>query len=510
MPPVQWIFGPTINAYIHSTAQIVALFGKPGTHKTFASIQALLNFGRRCGQRIRGFIVRDTLKNISISLVPAFHEFFRNAPGAIKFSDEDRKLIINIDYGFELDLFGVNDPADMQRLQGASAWSFGWINDPAPMVERANAGVPEDAYEHAAYRATRADGTPSRLQIDLNYVEENHWTFRRLVMEPDIDPAAPDIRKEVFHVGDEEDATMNEESKQMARRVFKSEAARARYVEGRYAEFRPGINVTPAYEREKHLCPSEIWPEDGLTCFAFFDGWHNPSCVLGQISKSNRLIYLDTLRLEGAAIDTLLTTQLGPLLRSPKWKDIKNSSWRIGGDWSMAIPDQGTRTNSAAQRVEEFFRRFVRGFPPSFEKGPKAWHERETAANYWLIQNNAKGAPMIYLSNSNHLLDKGLSGAWHFKVDNSNNRLGTEPVNDSISHVCEAWVNSVYVLLGEVSTKVNKGSVRRQAELMRRRAESYGYGPVRGRQPWEKPKRDGNQDRNLRLQALGRGNDFRR
>ncbi len=457
MPEVKWLFGPTSVAYIHSTAQINALFGPPGSHKTFASISAILAHQTRCGTSIRGAVIRDTLENIRISVVPSFYEYFQNAPGGVIFKNENKELRINLAGGvhIDIDLFGCNDPADLQRLQGASSWSLIWINDPAPMTDKGNAGVPESVYEHAAYRSTRRSGTPSRLQIDMNYCEETHWTYRRLIMEPDNDPATPLIHKRVFHVPYSELQAINEEALQMASRIFKDDASRARYVEGRFAEYKPGLAVTPAYRRDIHLAPRQIWPAIGLPAFAFCDGWFNPTCILGQITKNNRLIYIDTVRAEGTDIGTLLETQVGPLLRTPKWTEVatrqgKWSAWRIGGDITMANRDEGNINNSAAQVVENFFGKYVPGFmKPRFEGGPRSWPARRDAANHWLLQRDPENKPMIYLSRTNHLLDKGLNGAWHYPIDNSGNPRNVLPFPDAISHVMEGWVNSVCVLLGD-------------------------------------------------------------
>ena len=475
MPEIAWKFGQNANDYIHSTAQIAVLAGPPGTHKSFASIQAIIVHQLRCGTDINIAIIRDTLKNIETSVVRSFQEYFQKAPDRVHFKDQFRQMTINLDGGhkIEADLFGVNDPGDLQRLQGASSWALIWINDPAPMIGSANAGVPVWAFEHAAYRSTRKSNVPSRLQIDMNYAEETHWTSRRLLDAPAVNPKYPLIRKEVFHTNYNEVQARNLEAEQMAGYIFENEGDRARYVDGRPAEFKPGKNVTPAYKRSIHLCPSEIVPADGLRGFAFFDGWHNPACVLGQITKSNRLIFIDTLFMEGADVQTLMDLRVGPLLRDPKWKD-KCSSWRIGGDWSMAIGDQGRMMHSAAKDVEKFFGQFERGFKPRFEPGPKPWAWREHAANSWLIKNNEDNEPMIYLSATNRLLDRGLNGAWHFKVDNSGDRASTEPINDDISHVCEAWVNAVYVLLGKVDRKqVNLVAMFRQRQKQLNRIKGY-------------------------------------
>ena len=472
-----WKFGPNALAYIYSTAQINALFGAPGTHKTFASIQAILAHQQRCGTNIRIAIIRDTLENIRISVVPSFFEFFKDNVGEVHFKNENKELRLNLKGGVHIhaDLFGCNDPADLQRLQGASSWSLIWINDPAPMTEKGNAGVPEVVYDHAAYRSTRKSDSPSRLQVDMNYAEETHWTYRRLILEPDDDPETPLIHKRVFHVTYGEVQALNEEAMQMAQRVFSHDpTAKARYVEGRFAEFKPGKEVAPGYKRSVHLCPSVIIPSAGLVSFAFCDGWHNPSCVLGQITTTNRLIYIDTVRSEGSDIMTLLETQVGPLLRSPKWKN-KARSWRIGGDRTMATPDQGNISHKASQDVEKFFKQYGYGiYPPRFEGGPVTWREIERSFNYWLVHSNENNDPMIYLSADNHLLDKGLNGAWHFKIDNSGNIVGTEPVKDEISHVMDGWSNSVCVLLGKVGVqKINHELLARQRMKQLQRAQVY-------------------------------------
>ena len=346
------------------------------------------------------------------------------------------------------------------------------------MTEKGNAGVPEWAYEHAAYRSTRKSNHPSRLQIDMNYAEETHWTYRRLILEPDIDPDDPfpddPIIKRVWHVPYSECFGYNKEAIQMASRVFKDEASRARYVQGRFAEFKPGKEVAPGYKREIHLCPSEIIPATGLECFAFCDGWHNPSVVLGQITRERRLIYIDTVRTEGADIATLLESQVGPLLRSPRWNN-KWRSWRIGGDRTMANRDEGNYNHRSSDDVEAFFKQFKHGvYKPKFEGGPVTWKDIERSFNYWLIHNSPRNMPMIYISATNHLLDKGLNGAWHFKIDNSGNIIGTEPVKDEISHVMDAWANSVCVLLGKrPRLEMNTAEMARRRMLQLNRAKTY-------------------------------------
>jgi hypothetical protein len=124
--------------------------------------------------------------------------------------------------------------------------------------------------------------------------------------------------------------------------------------------------IIAQYNRGRHLSPYKLAPARGLTSFAFFDSWHIPSIVLGQITMANRLIFIDTVKLMGSDIRTLIETMVLPLIHSPKWKD-KARVWRVGGDCTMKNPDQSNRQKSAAKVVEEYF-------PDSmFEPGPTKW-----------------------------------------------------------------------------------------------------------------------------------------
>ena len=207
----------------------------------------------------------------------------------------------------------------------------------------------------------------------------------------------------------------------------------------------------------------------GLVSFAFFDSWSNPSCVLGQITQYNRMIFLDTLRLEGSDIATLLELEVLPLLESPRWKG-KAKAWRIGGDCTMRNMDQSNKLESASRKVE-------RAFPGCFfEAGPREWSMIAQHIPYALRATDHRGEPMILLSKDNRILDKGLAGAWHYPTNNAGQRTGTVPKKDEASHPCDAWANAVCVLLPSKVTMLSKPKARKAAARALQRARSYGTG----------------------------------
>ena len=464
---------PTQLAFIKSEAVVNVIYSNTGEGKTWACIRAILEHAFRCGRPIRIAIVRDTLENLKSSVVRSIEEFFQSNSSAFRFWDGYKKLKIYLkdenkrDLSITADLFGIDDPAALGKLQGPE-YALIWLNEPAPITdsERLSAGLSEDVFRAALVRCARQKGTLARLQVDMNPADEDHWTYRVFIEEDLIDPENPLITKAVFRIPYGENIHAKEVSRQAVRAAYKDdEASYARYVLGQFAKVYKGPAVTPTYNRSRHLCANPIIPSSGLVSFAFFDSWSNPSCVLGQITQYNRLIFLDTLRLEGSDIETLLQTQVIPLLESPRWKG-KAKAWKIGGDPTMKNMDQSNKLTSAARTVEKYFGTY-------FDPGPTAWSMIQNHVQWALRQTDHRGEPMILLSADNKLLDKALAGGWHYHINAQGKRTSTLPVKDEVSHYCDSWAAAVCVLMPTKLSNINKKSHRAQAQKIRRRAQSY-------------------------------------
>jgi hypothetical protein len=464
---LEFRFSKTQSAFINSNAVVNAIISNTGEGKTFAGVMAILRHAERCGKAIRCAIVRDTHENIKNSTVVSIQEAFEQAPHLLKWKNDYKQLYIRGGaYPIRCDLFGLNELGSLGKLQGPE-YALIWLEEPAPMADRVNAGLPVEVYRASLVRCARQKGTVPRLQISMNPADQDHWSYRELIEAPDVLPEYPLITKRIFFVPYGENRHVSEVSRQAVKMAYKDDpASYQRYVKGQFAAIIPGKAVTPQYNRSRHLSPDRLWPARGLTSFAFFDGWHNPSCVLGQITTNNRLIFIDTLKLAGGDIGTLIETQVLPLLNSPKWKD-KARSWRIGGDPTMATPDQSNVQRSAAKVVEEYFPGC------SFEKGPTRWATRKIGIANALRGSDPRGEPLVYLSADNRILDKALAGSWHYKVDNSGNPVGQEPEKDEISHPADAWCYAVCVLLSTVLPKVDSRVAQEAARRAQARAASY-------------------------------------
>jgi hypothetical protein len=454
---------PTQGRYVFSNTVVNLIYSNTGEGKSLASIIAMLYHAQRNAKPIRCAVVRDTHENIKLSTARSIQDAL--PPELYRFKNDYKELTIFSDPQIKVDLFGIDDPASLSKLQGPE-YALIWLEEPAPMSDRANAGLSEEVFNAALVRCARQKDTVPRLQISMNPADEDHWTYKRFFEEPDIDPDNPLITKAVFKIPYGENPYVTEVSRQAVKSAYKGDmAAYKRYVKGEFSPVYKGTRVTPKYDPEIHLSKTPLVPAQGLEGFRAWDGWHNPALLLGQITHAGRLVFIDTIRIKNSDIRTLIKTKAIPLLNSLRWKG-KCKSWRDIGDFSMKTPDQSNQQESAARVIEDAFGTF-------FEAGPSKWTHMKRGIDY-VFENNILGKSAFIINKAERILHKGLIGDWHYKTDNSGNIMKDTPEKNSSSHPCDAWANAVNVLLPARSAKINRSWLIKMQRKARQRANSYG------------------------------------
>lgn len=459
-------FDPTQTQweYISSEAVVNVIISNTGEGKTYASVIAMIYHAKRCKRPITCAIVRDTHENIKLSTARSIIEILGQYA---RFRNDFKQLTIYSNPRVEVDLFGIDDLGSLSKLQGPE-YALIWLEEPAPMADKVNAGLSEEVFNAALVRATRQRGTFGRLQVSMNPADQEHWTYRRFIEEADIDPDNPLITKKVFQIPYGENVHAKEESRQAVKSAYKDDpASYMRYVLGGFAPVYRGKKVTPGYNPTMHRSPESLAPARGLVGFRAWDGWHNPTCLMGQITHTGRLIYLNTLRLEGGDIRALIQAQVVPMMNSPRWRD-KCKAWRDVGDFSLKTPDQSNVQESAARVIE-------RELGGVFEPGPHKWDIMKQGL-VRVFNMNIMGMPAVYLCHTNTLLHKALDGGWHYKTDNSGNIISVLPEKDEISHVGDGFANSVNVLLPVHEHKEHKEVYRRHNARAKKRNTTYAVG----------------------------------
>jgi len=460
---------PTQSAFVHSDAEIVMVMGEMGSGKTYAAIVALMAHAARCGRNIAGALIRDTHQNIKISTVRDIEEILGNL---VTFHDDFKKAIIHTTPKVELDMFGIDDPASLSKLQGPQ-YSLIWLEEPAPIIEKVNAGLPKDVFDMALARAARQRGTRMRVQISQNPADEDHWT-ETLYNAPAVyarDPVTGyEIRKEVYRLSFAENKHLNPQVRAANIAAFQNDPGKfARYVEGRAAPVVKGRKVTPEYNPVIHFAQgTELKVVEGAVGIRMWDAWQDPVCIIAQMVAPGKLWFHHVCAGDNMGVKELIYEQVLPVLNSPKYKN-KIHDWRDIGDPTMRTPDQSSVQMTTARVVEKLL-------GGRFEPGPTRWHARIDPARSALQSMASDGTPKIYISQTAYLLHRALNGGWHWKKDNSGNVVGSLPVKDRFDHVGMAFTYGVSIVLPQAETPKLTKRTREQAM---KRAMSYRGGNYR-------------------------------
>lgn len=453
---------PTIEAYVYSKAVVNVVYSSRGEGKTVGSIAALFAHAKRNGKPIRAAIVRDTHENLKLSTARSIQDVL--PVSMYKFKNDYKELYLYSDPPITCDLFGIDDPASLSKLQGPE-FSLIWLEEPAPMSDKANAGLSEDVFNAALIACARQRNTIPRLQISMNPADQGHWTYKRFFENTFIDPENPLIDLAVFSVPYGENKFLPDVARQAVKAAYKfDKRSYARYVENKFIPLQTGVAVTPDYSSGAYVTKNPVKPALGLEGFRAYDGWHNPVCLLGQVTHTGRLVFIDSFVGINCDVGMLIRNKVLPALETPRWKNMCKS-WRDIGDISMKTPDQSNISTSAAKVIEGIFGGY-------FESGPARWEHMKLGISN-AFSRNICGNPAFIVNCQNRDLDRALSGGWHYKADNSGNILGDIPEKSPDSHVGDAWANAVNVLLPierKASNRARLQTLRRQA-----RARAAGY-----------------------------------
>jgi hypothetical protein len=471
---LKFSLSPTQLDFVRSRYNINHLTGSMGEGKTFSGVAALIYHAADCGINLRAALVRDTHQNIKTSTVTSIQEILGDF---VTFKDNYKKMYIKTRPSVEVDLFGIDDPASISKLQGPE-YGLIWLEEPAPIHERANAGLPKEVFDLALARCGRQKGSKPRLQITQNPGDENHWTTE-LMDYPEDYMVADDgtvITKRTFHIKKGENIHLTSVQRAMNMAAFKDDPGKwARYVEGNVASVQIGRAVTPGYAANIHFSQKILPIYPNVQCVRSWDGYQHPCCIISQYNPLGQLVIHDVLTGDGIGVQEMIEEQLLPLLASSKYagkipfarKSYREEPpWRDVGDPSMRTPDQSTARTNAAKIIEQKLQ-------SRFEPGPTRWPNRLEPMAHALKRMINGGLPAVVLSASAVALHKALRGGWHYKTDNSGHVAGKIPLKNEHSHPGDAFSYLIAMLM---PFNVRSDYQRKEKAARMSRAISYGTG----------------------------------
>lgn len=427
-------FSPTVSRFIRSLKEVIVLIGPQGEGKTWGALWGIVEWAldhQRRGARlpISGAIIRDTHTNMKKHTVKSINKMLGQV---VHFKDDYKAMLIP---GLlECDLFGIDDPAGLNKLQ-ASEYHIKWIEEPAPIVDTGNAGIREDVFDVCCARGPREQGARHRVEVTLNPASEEHWTYHRFIDDPQ-------ANMEVFRIPRGENKFLDEEERERVRRAYAHRPdLLARYDRGEFSFVTIGEAVMPEYNERYHRSEGKLDPIPKVAGIRFWDGGLYPSCVIAQLTPRGRLIVLDTLRGDNMGMKQFIQTQVKPLMLA-RYKDVPR--WRDLGDPALDNREQSDSAVTAASIING-------ELGAAFEGGEAGWQARKEAMKE-LLNRMVDGEPMFQVSKHEGILHRALRGGWHYHKDNAGRIMRDKPVKDINSHPADALSHGIARIFHYVQT----------------------------------------------------------
>jgi hypothetical protein len=449
---------PIQDAFIRSPATVACLIGPQGEGKTWAGAIAMFLAGQRwkavTGKPMPGAIVRDTHANIKRMTVGSINKAM-NAKGVgtlIRWKSDYHKLT-SIDGSMDIDLFGMDDLGSLTRIQGAE-YAFIWMEEPAPMIEQANAGMSVEVFDACISRVSRAinvehaeAGLLPRLQVTMNPADEEHWTYHEFLENPRFPSRDfPDLSLKVFNIPYGDNTYQADMTRQATKAAFMNDQGLyMRYVDGRFAFVQIGEKVTPEYNEEIHRAKVKLDPIPGADGYRFWDGGLNPTCIVAQVTPRGRVHVLDTWVGENMGLRQLLKNHVKPTLESPRYAESRIPRWRDIGDPALRNREQSDSDQTGARVIET-------ELGGTFEPGPIDWWPRREGCKD-ALSRLIDGGPMVLVSPHEGKLNRALRGGWHYRKDASGKVIRDQAVKDMHSHPGDAFGYGMAVILGKHGAK---------------------------------------------------------
>mgnify|MGYP003512897338 CR=1 FL=1 len=294
-----------------------------------------------------------------------------------------------------------------------------------------------------------------RLQTTQNPGDEDHWSHDVFVSAPIMRPDwAPLMWTEVINIMPGNNPARTDQMRQASVAAYRNNAAlTARYISGKWAFVQVGEKVTGEYHdvidgRAWHYVNRPIPVIPGALGFRSWDGGHNPTCIIGQVSPAGRLHFIHGFRGELIGMKQLITSYVKPTIAA-HYSGVTN--WIDTGDPTLSTGDNSDIEQSPARVIESEFGTTFQGV----SHWPAVKEPMKTALN--LVVD---GRPYVQIGSECEILHKALRGGWHYLKMASGEVIRDKPVKDKHSHPGDCFGAICLKLLGnEQQKKIKQNTI---------------------------------------------------
>lgn len=419
----------TQGAFIDSKAFENLLVGPRGEGKSTAGVMAMTQHAIDQAAEVRPIpwaIVRDTFSNLEETTLKAIMKSPLSA--ALRLSDGNTRL--DFPGLWTAKLMGIDSLADLSKLQGGEYGGI-WFEECAPAAtEDIGNGIQAEAWEIAL--TSLRYPCAQRGQITENYPDEDHWTWKRFVLDPVPDSGFFEIQKG-------ENPFLPKGIRERWERALKNRPDLARrLLEGKPGTVQLGVAVTSEFIESQHVAKEPLTPFEGGELIMMWDFGLNPTCLIAQITPSGHLHFFDAVVGDDIGVERLIRDYIKPLFVSRyPWKPLS----------FYHLPDPSGKIRSQANEItayniieEELGGRFDDAL-----QWPGARECAKSALNRWLqdkrwVQIDKVGCRKLI---------RALNGGWHYFKSPSGQVIRDKPVKDKWSHPGDAFAGGVGIISGD-------------------------------------------------------------
>jgi hypothetical protein len=441
---------PTLEAFAASNARVRGVMGPFGSGKSTACVMEIIqrSMAQAPGpdgiRRTRWAVVRNTYPQLQDTTIKTFFDWF---PPEFcgKYHDQKHNYLITKLKGCLIDImFRALDRPDhvknLLSLEITGAWGNEAREIPEAIIDGLDGRI-------GRYPAMKDGGcTWKGIFMDTNPPEDGSWWHRKFEVEK---PANWEIFKQPSGV------SASAENRNHLIPNYYEELMQGKskewinvYVHGNYGFIVEGEPVTPEYNPGVHHANYSLPVIPGATGFRFWDGGLNPTCIIGQITPSGRLHFIDGLILPGSGMKQLVVSQVMPLM-SMKYGMV--DEWLDFGDPTLATKDQGNSESVPARIIETHLGTSFVGS----EHWPVTREASKNALNLMI-----DGRPFVLIGKECDILHKALLGGWHYPKTATGRVVHDKPLKNVHSHPADCFGMGMIMLMGKPKTAAKKLNIK--------------------------------------------------
>jgi hypothetical protein len=410
---------PTQRAFIESRAEADLFASRKGEGKS-AGLAWASYFYTHHNQGAPGLCVRDTWENLRRTTLDEFFHWFPDGvygdwSGLDKTWHWNKKRT-----GLEgkLTFMGVESKEDAQKIASMNL-AYALIDEPAPAAN-SSAGIDEFVFDTIMGQLRFPGMKWYACKLATNNPDQTHWSFKRFV-KPGTPPMARD-KLPMQDLGFRCWQTREPENvdnlppgyyEAMAQRWKDRKDLLRRFVEGKFGFQSKGKSVTPEWNDDIHLA-SGLMPVKGLPLKLGWDGGHNPTCIISQVTPLGDWLVLDSFVGEGIGMYELIEDVVKPriLERYPWVPKIPLQALRHTGDPNLETGSEATTT----QQLSSAHKVILSELGGIWTPGPVDIEGRVDPLRGVLRKTrDGRGLMMVDRDNAEHVW-YALRGGWHYRI----------------------------------------------------------------------------------------------